>query len=452
MNKRFMHFLEREGVGDLETLTETPQLRGEGANRRLLLSVARPDQLERLFAKLFDESEFLSPHGLRALSAYHREHPYQFDVEGFDASIDYEPAESTTSMFGGNSNWRGPIWFPVNYLVIESLERYYRFYGDDLQLEYPTGSGRRLTLDRITADLQDRLISLFTKDENGRRACFGGDRADADRPRLEGQPDLRRVLPRRQRCRARRLPPDRMDRSDRRPDPAPPRSGPIPRLTSYETSAEGRQSVAARLSSTRTDAIGPVAERRRVRDRASAIRHVRRRRRTAGPRDARSCPDSSGQSSGIWPSAGASVRLTTTTCRGAPSAPLHDQPSSPRYDVLSGQPEGCSNCHVPVPNPVGADGVREVVGTTGPVRRRRVRRVSGQEDRRPDAVAVELALVPQGRAGQRRDGHRGGPLGAPPPCASTPAVRHGSRGIAPAGTGRRRQRAGDRARRQCRVR
>ena len=174
MNKRFMRFLEREGVGDIAKLADTPQFRGEGAARRLLLSVARPNQLQRLFGKLFDENEFLSAHGLRALSAYHRDHPYEFEAEGFHASIDYEPAESTTSMFGGNSNWRGPIWFPVNYLVIDSLERYYRFYGDDLELEYPTGSGQRLTLDRIIADLQDRLISLFTKDEHGRRPCFGG--------------------------------------------------------------------------------------------------------------------------------------------------------------------------------------------------------------------------------------------------------------------------------------
>ncbi len=173
MNKRFKRYLEREGVGDIAKLTETPQLRGDGTSRRLLLSVARPSQLEQLFAKLFDEREFLSPHGLRALSAYHRDHPYEFEAEGFHASIDYEPAESTTSMFGGNSNWRGPIWFPVNYLVIDSLERYYRFYGDDLELEYPTGSGHRFTLDRITADLRDRLISLFTRDEQGRRACFG---------------------------------------------------------------------------------------------------------------------------------------------------------------------------------------------------------------------------------------------------------------------------------------
>jgi hypothetical protein len=174
VNKRFRHLLEREGVGDPEKLTETPQLRGEGGSERLLLSVARPSQVERLFARLFDESEFLSPHGLRAVSAYHRDHPYRFDAEGYQASIDYEPAESTTAMFGGNSNWRGPIWFPVNYLVIESLERYHRFYGADLELEYPVGSGKRLTLDLIVADLQDRLISLFTRDENGRRPCFGG--------------------------------------------------------------------------------------------------------------------------------------------------------------------------------------------------------------------------------------------------------------------------------------
>ena len=158
MNKEFMRFLQSEGVGDIEKLTGTPQVRGEGASQRLLLSVARPAQLERMFAKLFDESEFLSPHGLRALSAYHRDHPYQFDAEGYHSSIDYEPAESTTSMFGGNSNWRGPIWMPVNYLLVSSLERYHRFYGADFELEYPTGSGKRLTLDRIAADLQDRLL------------------------------------------------------------------------------------------------------------------------------------------------------------------------------------------------------------------------------------------------------------------------------------------------------
>src|SRR5215813_4611636 len=174
MNKMFTHFLRREGIGDMQRLSERPQLRGEPGHERLLLSVARADQIERLFGKLFDEAEFLSPHGLRALSAYHRDHPYAFDADGYRASIDYEPAESTTPMFGGNSNWRGPIWFPLNFLLVTVLERYHRFYGEDYTIEYPTGSGQHLSLDKIAADLADRLISIFTEDKEGRRACFGG--------------------------------------------------------------------------------------------------------------------------------------------------------------------------------------------------------------------------------------------------------------------------------------
>ena len=132
------------------------------------------DRLERLFGKLFDEAEFLSPYGLRAISAYHREHPYELDVEGERATIDYEPAESTTAMFGGNSNWRGPLWFPLNYLVISALERYYRFFGDDYTVEYPTGSGRQVALDAVVADLQRRLVSIFLRGPDDRRPCFGG--------------------------------------------------------------------------------------------------------------------------------------------------------------------------------------------------------------------------------------------------------------------------------------
>ena len=117
-------------------------LRGPAGRPAAAAQPGRPDRLQRLLARLFDESEFLSPHGLRALSAYHREHPYRPTVEGVTASIDYEPAESTTPMFGGNSNWRGPVWFPLNYLVISVLERYHRFFGDEFTVEYPTGSGQ----------------------------------------------------------------------------------------------------------------------------------------------------------------------------------------------------------------------------------------------------------------------------------------------------------------------
>ena len=137
--------------------------------------MARPAQLERLFAKLFDESEFLSPHGLRALSAYHRDHPYQFDAEGYQSSIDYEPAESTTS------DVRRQLQLARPDLVAGQLpggrRRWSATTGSTAttcEIEYPTGSGKRLTLDLIVADLQDRLISLFTRDADGRRPCFGG--------------------------------------------------------------------------------------------------------------------------------------------------------------------------------------------------------------------------------------------------------------------------------------
>jgi hypothetical protein len=173
LGKQFADLLGREDLVNTGATRERGMLREIGGEQWFLQSLADPDRLTRLLGRLFDESGFLSPHGLRALSAYHREHPYVIEVEGVTASIDYEPAESTTPLFGGNSNWRGPVWFPLNYLVINALERYHQFFGDAFTIEYPTGSGHQLTLDKVAADLQDRLIAIFTRGPDGRRPCFG---------------------------------------------------------------------------------------------------------------------------------------------------------------------------------------------------------------------------------------------------------------------------------------
>jgi hypothetical protein len=182
-DKMFAHYLRRLGLGSTEEMAAAGILRGEPGKRRLLLGVTDLGRVGRLCQILFDPAEFLSPHGLRSLSAYHREHPYVLDVQQTRAGIDYEPAESTTAMFGGNSNWRGPVWFPLNYLVADALERYHEFFGEDLTIEYPTGSGTRVTLDVVAADLWRRLVSIFLVDGNGCRPCFGGVRRMQTDPR-----------------------------------------------------------------------------------------------------------------------------------------------------------------------------------------------------------------------------------------------------------------------------
>ena len=149
---------------------------GEGKRRgRRLLAVPSRDRLERVLRYVLDEREFLSPFGIRSMSRVYEREPYEFRTDGTSYQVAYQPAESTTGMFGGNSNWRGPVWFPVNYLLIETLERYHYFYGDTLRVECPVGSGRKLTLEEVAREIATRLTRLFLPDAQGRRPCHGGE-------------------------------------------------------------------------------------------------------------------------------------------------------------------------------------------------------------------------------------------------------------------------------------
>jgi hypothetical protein len=148
-------------------------MRTPGAGARRLLSIVGEAKLRRILKVMLDEREFLSPFGIRALSQIHRDHPYVLAVNGMEHRVDYEPAESSTGLFGGNSNWRGPIWFPVNFLIIESLQKFHHYLGDRFQVEYPTGSGNEFDLWEIAAELSRRLNSIFLRNEKGRRPVFG---------------------------------------------------------------------------------------------------------------------------------------------------------------------------------------------------------------------------------------------------------------------------------------
>jgi hypothetical protein len=171
-------------------LTDTVAcMRTPGAGERRLLSVVTRTRLSRILRCLLDEGEFLSPYGIRALSRYHREHPYTLIVDGREHRVDYEPGESSTPLFGGNSNWRGPIWFPLNYLLIESLQKFHHYFGADFLVECPTGSGRMVTLDAVATEIARRLNRLFLRDERGLRPVFGA----ADR--FQHDPHWRDYIP-----------------------------------------------------------------------------------------------------------------------------------------------------------------------------------------------------------------------------------------------------------------
>jgi Mannosylglycerate hydrolase MGH1-like glycoside hydrolase domain len=146
----------------------------EGDERRRLVAFLSEERLLRILYHMLNEDEFLSPHGIRAVSKIHEEHPVTVEVGGESFSIDYQPAESTSGLFGGNSNWRGPIWFPLNYLLIEALQRFHHYFGDDFKVECPTGSGIHLTLWEVAEEISHRLMTLFKKDSDGRRPIYGG--------------------------------------------------------------------------------------------------------------------------------------------------------------------------------------------------------------------------------------------------------------------------------------
>ncbi len=140
-----------------------------------ILAIPSRERLERTLRYMLDENEFFSPYGLRSVSRVHRDHPYEFRVGNEEHRVEYTPGEGNTYLFGGNSNWRGPIWFPINYLLVEALERYGHFYGDALKVECPKGSGKLMTLDQVAMELSRRLGSIFLPDESGVRPCHGGD-------------------------------------------------------------------------------------------------------------------------------------------------------------------------------------------------------------------------------------------------------------------------------------
>jgi len=170
-----------------ELAENVARIETSGMRQRRLLAIVNPERLRRILRRLFAEEEFLSPHGLRALSKFHDANPYVLNVGGASFRVDYEPGESTSGMFGGNSNWRGPIWFPLNYLLIESLQKFHYYLGDDYKIEFPTGSGEMLTLWQISQRLSNRLIGLFRAGADGARPFQNPDSAIEHSPHWRDQ-------------------------------------------------------------------------------------------------------------------------------------------------------------------------------------------------------------------------------------------------------------------------
>ena len=179
MREKMPHAVARvyERLRRMPELMETIHPTGPGhfgVAERGILALLNPDRLRRVLTKMLDENEFLSPYGIRSLSKFHQEHPFVLHVNNQEYRVDYLPAESNTGMFGGNSNWRGPIWMPVNALIIRALMNFYLYYGDNFKIECPTGSGKMMNLFEVSKEIADRLTRIFTADENGRRPVYGG--------------------------------------------------------------------------------------------------------------------------------------------------------------------------------------------------------------------------------------------------------------------------------------
>lgn len=168
--KRFQWIIDNR-PNLIENIMELNQC---SVNKPILISFASPDKLRSILVKVLDEKKFLSPYGIRSISKELGEHPFSLEIGGKRYTLDYEPAESTTPLFGGNSNWRGPVWFPLNYLLLESMQKFHYFLGDEFKIEHPTGSGNEMSIWEVTSDLSFRLIKIFLKDENGRRPVYGG--------------------------------------------------------------------------------------------------------------------------------------------------------------------------------------------------------------------------------------------------------------------------------------
>jgi hypothetical protein len=184
-NRRLEWFLKYRP--DLARLVSHWVAPGEGERR--LLSLLRGHRMKALLRRMLDSNEFLSEYGVRSVSRFHRDHPYVFWAHDRALTLDYEPSESRSRLFGGNSNWRGPIWFPMNFLIIESLQKFHHYYGDDFKIECPTGSGNFLTIDQVAAELTRRLTRIFLKNSAGERQVH------AQYPRLQKDEHFRDYVP-----------------------------------------------------------------------------------------------------------------------------------------------------------------------------------------------------------------------------------------------------------------